>query len=435
MTTSRLPASVRAFRHRNYQLFFGGQLISVCGTWMQSVAQSWLVYRLTGSAALLGLVNFANLIPVFLLAPLGGATADRRSRHRILLITQIISMVLALALAALTLSGRVQVWHLFVLASLLGINYAFYVPAQSAFVVDMVGKEDLMNAIALNSSMVNGARIIGPAIAGLLVAAIGEGWCFFINGVSYIAVIGGLLLMDITPHLKVSLPGSPFKDVVEGFAFVTRAAPVRELLLLLGGVSLFGAPYAVLMPIFSDQILHHGASALGLLMGASGVGALGAAVALAARKQLRGLGRWVAFATATFGSSLILFSLSRSFWLSAALLIPVGFAMMIVMAASNTLIQAMVPDKLRGRVMAVYSMMFMGMAPIGALVAGSLAQRLGAPRTVILGGSICILSAAVFALRLPRLREEGRKLIIALQMTAASPGDEISEASLPVSPD
>ena len=427
---SKLPASVRAFRHRNYQLFFAGQLISVCGTWMQSVAQSWLVYRLTGSAALLGLVNFANLIPVFLLSPIGGATADRHSRHRIMIVTQIVSLLLAFVLAALTLTGRIQVWHLFVLASLLGINYAFYVPAQSAFVVDMVGKEDLMNAIALNSSLVNGARIIGPAIAGLLVAAIGEGWCFFLNGVSYVAVIGGLLLMELTPHHKVSLTGSPIKHVVEGFGFVARTGPVRELLLLLGAVSLFGAPYAVLMPIFSDQVLHHGASALGLLMGSSGVGALLAAISLAARTQLRGLGRWVASSTVGFGASLILFGLSHSFWLSAALLVPLGFAMMIEMAASNTLIQAMVPDHLRGRVMAVYSMMFMGMAPIGALIAGSVAQRLGAPHTVMIGGAVCIVGGLVFSLRLPRLREEGRKIIVALQMTAASPGDEISETSV-----
>lgn len=430
MSESKLPASVRAFRHRNYQLFFGGQLISICGTWMQSVAQSWLVYRLTGSAALLGFVNFANLIPVFLLSPLGGTAADRSSRHRILLITQIVAMLLAFVLAALTLSGRIHVWHLFVLASLLGINYAFYVPAQSAFVVDMVGRDDLMNAIALNSSMVNGARIIGPAIAGLLVAAFGEGWCFLLNGISYLAVIGGLMMMKVTPHRKVTLPGSPLKEVLEGFAFVIRARPVRALLLLLGAVSLFGAPYAVLMPIFSDQILHHGASALGLLMGASGVGALAAAFSLAARRQLRGLGLWVAMASAGFGASLILFALSRSFWLSALLLVPVGYAMMIEMAASNTLIQAMVPDNLRGRVMAVYSMMYMGMAPIGALIAGSLAQRFGAPHTVMIGGAVCIIGGALFALRLPRLREEGRRIIIALQMTAASPGDEISEASV-----
>jgi MFS family permease len=294
----------------------------------------------------------------------------------------------------------------------------------------MVGKDDLMNAIALNSSLVNGARIIGPAIAGLLVAVIGEGWCFFLNGASYFAVIGGLLMMKLTPHRKVALPGSPIKHVVEGFAFVIRTSPVSALLLLLGSISLFGAPYAVLMPIFSDQILHHGAGALGVLMGASGVGALAAAGTLAARQQLRGLGWWVAIAAAGFGASLILFGLSRSFWLSVVLLVPVGYAMMIEMAASNTLIQAMVPDHLRGRVMAVYSMMFMGMAPIGALIAGSLAQRYGAPQTVMMGGAICIVGGAIFATRLPHLRTEGRRIIIALQITAAAPAEEISEASV-----
>lgn len=397
---------------------------------MQSVAQSWLIYRLTGSAALLGFVNFANLIPVFLLAPVGGAAADRRSRRNILLITQVVAMLLALVLAALTLTNRIQVWHVFVLASLLGISYAFYVPAQSAFVVDMVGKEDLMNAIALNSSLVNGARIVGPALAGLLVAAVGEGWCFFLNGISYFAVIIGLLMMNMVPHRKVKIAGSPIKDVIEGFVFVARTGPVTALLLLLGAVSLFGAPYAVLMPIFSDQVLHHGASALGLLMGASGLGALAAAVSLAVRRQLRGLGQWVAISSAGFGVSLILFGVSRSFWLSAALLVPVGYTMMIEMAASNTLIQAMVPDNLRGRVMAVYSMMFMGMAPIGALLAGSLAQRYGAPQTVMMGGAICVIGGGIFALRLPRLRQEGRRIIIASQTTAASPAEEINEVSV-----
>lgn len=430
MAETKIPTAIRALRHRNYQLFFAGQLISLSGTWMQSVSQSWLVYRLTGSAVLLGLVGFASQIPVFLLAPIGGALADRRSRHRIILITQTAAMLLAFVLAGLTLTHRIHVWHLFVLAALLGVAYAFYVPAASAFVVDMVGKEDLMNAIALNSSLVNGARIVGPAIAGVLVATIGEGWCFLINGASYIAVIAGFLLMTVTPHLKVAVPGSPLAAIIEGFRFVWRTGPVRALLLLLGAVSLFGTPYAVLMPIFADQILHGGASALGLLMGASGLGALLGALSLAVRNKVYGLGRWVAVATAGFGACLILFSLSHSFWLSAFLLMPVGFAMMIEMAASNTLIQAMVPDKLRGRVMAVYSMMFMGMAPIGALVAGSLAQRLGAPRTVMFGGAVCIIGAAVFALRLPKLREEGRRLIISLQMTGGSPAVEVTgEAS------
>lgn len=433
MADSKLPASMRAFRHRNYQLFFAGQLVSLSGTWMQSVAQSWLVYRMTGSALLLGLVGFASQIPVFLLAPIGGGFADRKSRHRIIIITQFVAMGLAFVLAGLTLAHQIHVWHVFVLASLLGISYAFYVPAASAFVADMVGRDDLMNAIALNSSLVNGARIVGPAIAGLLVATIGEGWCFFLNGASYLAVIVSLFMMSVSPHRKVDLPGSPLAHIVEGFRFVWQTGPVRALLILLGAVSMFGTPYAVLMPIFAAEILRGGAGGLGLLMGASGFGALLGALSLVARNRVRGLGRWVAISTAVFGASLILFSLSSNFWLSAALLLPVGFSMMIEMAASNTLIQAMVPDHLRGRVMAVYSMMFMGMAPIGALVAGSLAHRLGAPRTVLIGGVVCVFGAAIFALRLPKLRDEGRRLIVALQMTGGSPAGEVTSevSSLP----
>ena len=424
--TSKLPAALRALRHRNYQLFFFGQLVSLTGTWMQSVAQSWLIYRLTGSAVLLGLVGFASQIPVFLLAPVGGAVADRYRRHRILVTTQTIAMILAFSLAGLTLSGRIEEWHIFALASLLGVNNAFDIPARQAFVADMVGREDLLNAIALNSSMVNSARVVGPAVAGILVAAVGEGWCFFANAVSYVAVITGLLMMKLEIPKRVHARVSALASIVEGFRFVTHTSPVRALLLLLGLISLMGMPYAVLMPIFADQILHGGASGLGLLMGASGVGALAGALSLAARNGLRGLGRWVAFSSAGFGASVILFSMSRSFWLSAALLLPVGFSMMVEMASSNTLIQAMVPDALRGRVMAVYSMMFMGMAPIGALLAGALAQRLGAPNTVALGGAVCILGALVFGLRLPSLRAEAREIIVALQMAGGDPPEEMT---------
>lgn len=421
---SRLPATLRALRHRNYQLFFFGQLISLTGTWMQSVAQSWLIYRLTGSAVLLGLVGFASQIPVFLLAPVGGAVADRYRRHRILVTTQTVAMLLAFVLAGLTLSGRIQEWHIFALAACLGIANAFDIPARQAFVADMVGREDLLNAIALNSSMVNGARVVGPAVAGILVAAVGEGWCFLLNAVSYVAVLAGLLMMKLEIPKRVHARVSALASIAEGFRFVAHTSPVRALLLLLGLISLMGMPYAVLMPIFADQILHGGASGLGLLMGASGVGALAGALSLAARNGLRGLGRWVAFSSAGFGASVILFSMSRSFWLSAALLLPAGFSMMIEMASSNTLIQAMVPDALRGRVMAVYSMMFMGMAPIGALLAGALAQRLGAPNTVALGGAVCILGSLVFGLRLPALRAEAREIIVALQMAGGDPPDE-----------
>ena len=417
---------VRALRHRNFQLFFSGQLISLVGTWMQAVAQSWLVYRLTGSTVALGTVGFAAQIPVFILAPIGGAVADRYGRRRILVGTQSAAMLLAFVLAGLTLSGLVQVWHIYVLAALLGIVNAVDIPVRQAFIADMVGKEDLMNAIALNSSMFNGARIIGPAIAGLLVASIGEGWCFFANAVSYSAVIIGLLCMEIPRHARGVRTASAVAEIIEGFRFVQRTSPVRALLLLLGVVSLMGMPFAVLMPIVADRILHRGASALGLLMGASGIGALAGALSLAARQGVRGLGRWVALSSAAFGASLILFSLSRSFWLSAALLVPTGFALMVQMAASNTLVQAMVPDALRGRVMAVYSMMFMGMAPFGALLAGVLADHFGAPTTIGMGGSVCIVAAIAFGARLPILRHEARRIIVALQLAGGDPNDEVT---------
>jgi MFS family permease len=423
---SRLSVAFRALRHRNFQLFFGGQLISLVGTWMQTVAQAWLVYRLTGSAVQLGLIGFAGQIPVFLMAPVGGAVADRISRHKIVIATQVSSMILAFALAFLTLAHLVLVWHIFLLAALLGVVNSFDIPARQAFIVEMVGRDDLLNAIALNSSMFNGARIIGPAVAGLTVAAVGEGWCFFANAVSYLAVIAGLLMMKVPRAAPAPRAASAVADIVEGFRFCYRTLPILALLLLLGVVSLVGLPYTILMPIFADRILHAGATGLGILMGASGVGAMFGALMLAARRGIHGLGNWVAYSAAAFGASLIVFSFSRSLWLSAALLVPVGFAMMVEMAASNTLIQAMVPDRLRGRVMAVYSMMFMGMAPLGALLAGVIAEGLGAPWTVAIGGAVCILAAVAFGLRIPSLRGEARELILAQQMAAGSPAQGVS---------
>lgn len=392
---------------------------------MQSVAQSWLVYRLTGSVVLLGLIGFASQIPIFFIAPFGGALADQSNRRGILIITQIISMTMATVLTILTLTETIQIWHLFVLAALLGINNAFDIPTRQAFVVDMVGKNDLLNAIALNSSMFNGARIIGPAIAGILVATIGEGWCFFINAASYIAVIASLLMMSVTIEIRPPR-GSTLANIAEGFGYVVRHAPINALLLLLGLISLMGMSYAVLMPIFADQILGGGARGLGFLMGASGAGALAAALTLATRNSIKGLGRWVAFASTGLGVSLILFSFSSTFWLSALLLVPIGFSMMIQMSASNTLIQSLVPDNLRGRVMSVYSMMFMGMAPLGALLAGTLAGYLGAPNTIALGGAVCIGGSMLFALRLPALRHEARQMIVALQMSGGEPAHEMS---------
>jgi MFS family permease len=391
---------------------------------MQSLAQSWLVYKLTGSAVSLGLVGFCGQIPVFLLAPIGGVVADRHRRQYVVVATQTASMILALTLAGLTLSGRVHVWHVFVLASLLGVANAFDIPARQAFVVDMVGRDDLINAIALNSSMFNVARMVGPAVAGLVVAEVGEGWCFLANGVSYIAVIVGLLLMKIRVQERGAPHGSALASITEGFRYVGSTGPIRALLLLLGLISLLGMPYAVLMPIFADQILHGGPRGLGILMGASGIGALAGALILAARSGPRGLGRLVALSAAGFGVSLILFSLSHWFWVSALLLLPVGFCMIVGMASSNTLIQTLVPDRLRGRAMAVYSMMFMGMAPFGALQAGALAGRLGAQATVAIGGVVCIAAAACFGRYLPAFRREARQMVVALQMAGGDPAEE-----------
>jgi MFS family permease len=426
LKTNWLPSPLRALRHRNFQLFFSGQLISVTGSWMQTVAESWLVYRLTGSALLLGAAGFASQFPVFLVAPLGGIVADRFNRQRIVIGTQIFSMILALIFAVLTLTGVIRVWHIFVLAALLGIVNAFDIPARQSFLVDMVGKEDLMNAIALNSSMFNGARIIGPAVAGILVAKIGEGWCFLANALSYVAVIAGLLMMHVSRPGSLAPRGPALAHLIEGYRFARHTAPIRALLLLLGLVSLVAMPYAVLMPVFADQILHRGAHGLGILMGATGVGALLGALTLATRSGVLGLGRWVAFSCGGFGLSLVLFSLSQNFWLSVALLLPVGFCMMLGMASSNTLIQAMVPDHLRGRVMAMYTMMFMGMAPFGSLFAGTLAEHLGATVTVSVGAIACIVAAFVFFFHLPKIRVEARQLILAQDIAGGEPSVEMT---------
>ena len=413
----RFPAALRALQYRNFQLFFGGQLISLVGTWMQNVAQAWLVYRLTGSSVLLGAVGFCGQIPVFLLAPLGGIVADRYNRQKVVIATQTSAMLLALALAALTLTGAVRIPYIFVLAALLGTVNAFDMPARQSFIVEMVGQTDLMNAISLNSSMFNASRIVGPAIAGILVARIGEGWCFFANGVSYLAVIAGLLLMRVAPR-EAHPAGSPLRRLGEGFRYVAGNLPVRALLGLLGVVSLTGMPYTVLMPIFADRILHGGAAALGNLMGATGIGALMGALLLATRRSLRGFGRAVAVAAAMFGASVAAFSFSRTYWLSLGILVLAGFSMMVQVACTNTLIQSIVPDRLRGRVMSIYSMMFMGMAPFGSLLAGWAAARFGSPATVAAGGALCMVAAGVFTGILPRVRSEARRLLAERQPAA-----------------
>jgi len=404
---SRFRVALRALRYRNFRLFFAGQLISLIGTWMQMIAQSWLVYRLTGSSFLLGSVGFASQIPVFFLSFIGGAVADRFNRHKVVIATQASAMVLAFILAFLTLTETVRIWHVFVLSALLGVVNAFDMPARQAFIVMLVEKDDIMNAIALNSSLFNGARVLGPAVAGMLIASLGEGWCFFANAVSYIAVIAGLLMMKVEPDTGPAHSNTGFHALVEGFIYVRRMRSIRALLLLLALMSVMGMPYSVLMPIFADRILQGGARGLGILMGATGLGALAGAILLAMRSHTGGLWKLVVYACGGFGCSLILFSISRAFWLSGLLLIPVGFSLMTEMASTNTLIQIMVPDRLRGRVMAMHVMMFMGMAPFGSFFAGAVAESIGAPATVAIGGAFCLMGAAIFLYRLPQLQLAG----------------------------
>ncbi len=387
---------------------------------MQTVAQSWLVYRLTGSAVLLGLLGFVGQIPILLLSPPAGLAADRWNRRSVVIATQTASMLLALILAALTMTHRIKVWEIIVLATLLGVVNAFDVPARQSFLIEMVGREDLLNAIALNSSMFNGARVAGPAIAGVLVALIGEGWCFLLNGISYLAVIAGLFLMRIDNLKPVHDGGAPLDKLREGFRFARHTRPIRALLVLVAIVSLLALPFSVLMPIFAVQILHGGASAYGTLMGAVGVGAMFGALALAMRQQLRGLGNVVAYAATGLGISLVLFAFSHWYWVSFVILVASGFTMMMQFTATNTLIQAMVPDQLRGRVMSLYSMMFLGMTPIGSLLDGYVANYIGAPVTVAIGGLVSCLGGLAFARKWPSMRGPARDLVAAQGMMAPS---------------
>ncbi|MEP6714661.1 MAG: MFS transporter [Terriglobia bacterium] len=416
MTQRRRVAAttLRALRHRNFQLFFAGQAISLTGTWMDTVAQAWLVYRITGSSLLLGLVTFASQFPVFLISPLGGIVADRCNRHRIIIGTQALSMCLALTLAWLTLSHRITIPELFVLASLMGTVNAFDIPARQSFLVEMVGREDMINAIALNSSMFNGARMVGPAIAGLLVAKIGEGWCFFANGISYSAVITGLLMMRLAPFVQPARV-SAWQNIRDGFQYVSRTAPIRSLLIMLAVLSFAGLPYTVLMPVFAEGILHRGSQGFGVLMGSVGLGAMCGALLLASRSRVEGLSRWIAAASGMFSLTLAAFALSQSLPVSCGLLFVAGFAMMIQVGATNTLLQSMVPDHFRGRVMSAYSMMLIGISPLGAVAAGFEAEHVGAPLTLLIGAAACLLSGLVFALKLPAFRQSARLLVQAQQ--------------------
>jgi len=412
-TKKERPRITRALRSRNYRLFFSGQTVSLIGTWITRIATSWLVYRLTGSALLLGVVGFCGQIPTLVLAPFAGVLVDRSDRHRILVVTQVLSLLQSAALAVLTLAGVITVAHVLILQIVQGIINAFDTPARQAFVIEMVeDRADLPNAIALNSSMVNASRILGPSIGGIIIGAVGEGWCFAIDAVSYLAVIASLLAMRLAPRVRVRSTARLSEDLATGFHYVTRFVPVRSALLLLSMVSVMGMPYTVLMPAISASVLHGGPHTLGFLMTASGAGALGGALYLASRRTVLGLGRAMAIAATTFGLGLTAFSFSRSLWVSLVLLPIVGAGMMITMAATNTIIQTVVEEDLRGRVMAFYTMAFLGTAPIGSLIAGVAADRIGPQRTILLGGLACVAAGMWFMYRLPLLREIVRPIYV-----------------------
>jgi MFS family permease len=404
--TAGFAFTFRALGSRNYRLFFAGQGISLIGTWMQQVAMIWLVYRLTHSAFLLGVVGFAGQIPTFLLAPFTGVLADRWNRHRTIVVTQTLALLQAATLAILVLTETAQVWHLVVLAVVLGTINALDMPVRQSFIVQMIErKEDLGNAIALNSAMVTATRLLGPSIAGILIGAFGEGICFLVNAISYVAVIAALLAMRVAPPPARPANGRVIDGLKEGIVYVAGLAPVRDILLLLAFVSLVGMPYYILMPVFAKDVLGGGAHTLGFLMGASGLGALVGTIYLATRKSIRGFGRIIAAAAVVFGVGLIAFSLSHVVWLSMILVFLAGLGMMAQMACSNTIIQTVVDDDKRGRVMSLFTMAFIGMAPFGSLFAGALASRIGAPHTLAIGGGFCVAGGIVFASRLKAMKE------------------------------
>jgi len=396
----------RSLQYRNFRLFFGGQSISLIGTWIQQIATPWLVYHLTGSVFLLGVVGFAGQIPTFLISPFAGVMTDRWNRYHILITTQILSMIQALLMALLFFTGVIKIWQIILLSLLLGCINACDTPVRQSFFIEMVEKKKyLANAIALNSSMVNAARLLGPSIAGMLIAFTNEGICFLINGISYIFVIGSLLSMKIVPRKIINKDTRVLQELKEGFSYVFDFAPVKYIILMLGLVSLMGMPFSVLMPVFAKVIFHGGSHTFGFLMGASGIGALSAALYLASRKNVLGLFKRIPMAAGIFGLGLIAFSFSRVYLFSLLLMIVTGFGMMFQLASSNTILQTIVDDDKRGRVMSFYTMAFMGTAPFGSLLAGGLAHIIGAPYTILIGGISIILGASIFAYKLPELRK------------------------------
>jgi MFS family permease len=401
----------RALRHRNFRLYFGGQSISLIGTWMTRVATSWLVYRLTRSSLLLGTVSFAGQIPTFLIAPFAGVIVDRMNRRNLLVWTQALAMAQSLALAWLTLSHRINIAEVLALSAMQGLINAFDMPGRQSFMVKMVeDRADLSNAIAINSSMVNVARLVGPSLAGMVIAVSNEGWCFTVDGISYIAVIASLLMMRVTQDGEARAGARMMTQLREGWTYVSRFRPIRDILLLFALVSLMGWPFMVLMPIFAVQVLHGGPNTLGFLMGAVGVGSLISALALVVRRSVRGLTKMIPLAAAAFGVGLICFGLSHWLWISMLLMLLTGFGMMQGVTASNTIVQTLVDEHMRGRVMSYYTMAFVGMAPFGSLLAGALAHAVGAQNTVIVSGVACIAGSLWFWSQLKQIRDEMRPI-------------------------
>jgi MFS family permease len=418
------PRLARALRHRNYRLFFSGQSVSLVGTWITRVATSWLVYRLTGSELLLGIVGFCGQIPTLLLTPFAGVFVDRSDKRRILLVTQVLSLIQSALLAVLTLTNLVTVAQILILQLFQGAINAFDTPARQALVVDMVeDRQDVPNAIALNSSMVNGSRIIGPSIGGVIIAGVGEGWCFAVDALSYVAVILSIIAMRFTPHVANHQPVAMLRELSSAWRYVIGSIPIRSTLLLLAIVSIAGVPYTVLMPVIAAQELHGGPNTMGILMAASGVGALLGGIYLAARRSVVGLGRVMLIGTLTFGVSLVLFSLAHTVWLAAPLLALAGGGFIVQMASTNTIIQTIVDERFRGRVMAFYTMAFFGTVPIGSLLSGLAAERVGAPMTIRLGGFICFVSGLWFASLLPMLRRLVRPIYIERGIIVEPPVD------------
>lgn len=440
--TSKFNNVFRSLQYRNYRLFFTGQSVSLIGTWVQRIAMPWLVYSLTDSVFLLGVVSFAGQIPTFLLAPIAGVYTDKFNKYKVLLITQLISLVQALVLAILTLAGVIQVWHIVTLSVILGCVNAFDVPSRHSFVIEMVEKkEHLGNAIALNSMMFNGARIIGPSIAGLILASAGEGICFLINAVSYIFVVTSLLMMRVRKVESKPVKGNVLAEMKEGFRYVFGFAPIKHLLLLLTVVSLLGSSYQVLMPVFASEVLGGGSGIYGFLMAASGVGALAGAVFLASRETVIKLGRIIPAACAMFGACIAILSFTRFVPASLLLMVMAGLGLMLHTASSNTILQTITDDDKRGRVMSFYTLAVMGTAPFGSLLAGSLAKIIGTSYTIFFGGISCIIGAIVFYRKLPELKRIVRPVYVKMGLipevvtaihTASEPSAELVQ--LPPSP-